>query len=212
MADQISSGFPAEKTTSRRRRPGIAASQEEASMPHNWSGSVEWINRKEDAVPDRAFCVSEEEEADFDPVVKTIDVFVSDTLKDHLYLLQYPIRNWEEQYTGKSAHLHIKMKPNEGAMEVEVPIDTQNYCSEQGEKFGGHHRDFNSPHDGKILDRQRLSGKPQPNQASYFIGTMRGGKSMSSFQFLMDLQTKCIFRRSERSSNCAPISITTMWL
>jgi len=197
----------------RSRRPGPAgSSQEDGSMPRNWNDAVERIDGKEDAGPDREFAASEEEEADFDPVVKKFDVFVSNTLKDHLYLLQYPIRNWEEQYTDEWAPLGIKMKPNEGAMEFEVPIDTQNYCSEQGEKFGPQHQDFNSPQDGKTLDRQRLSGKPQQNQASYFIGRMRGGKSASSFHLLMYLETKCIFRRSERSSNFVPISITTMRL
>lgn len=112
---------------------------------------------------------------DIDPVVKTYDVFVSNALKDHIYLLQYPVQDWKQEYTEESAPLAIKMRPNEGDMEFEVPIDAHNYCPEQGEKFGA--QGLNAPQDGLPMESQRLAGKPQPNQASYFVGRMRGGMS-----------------------------------
>jgi DNA-directed RNA polymerase III subunit RPC5 len=116
------------------------------------------------------------DDTDVDPVVKTYDVFVSNALKDHIYLLQYPVQDWKQEYTEGSAPLAIKMRPNGGEMEFEVPIDAHNYCPEQGEKFGG--QGLITPQDGLPMESQRLGGKPQPNQASYFVGRVRGGMPM----------------------------------
>jgi len=118
---------------------------------------------------------SEEEEYGDDPVLKTFDVFVSNQLKDNIYLLQYPIRNPDEQYFDDSAPLLARLKQNEGAMELDVPIDTQNYNASRGEKFASAHMDPNVKSENKVLNQQRLSGKAQSNQANYFVAVVRGG-------------------------------------
>lgn len=197
-------------TMSRKRHPALDTGAEDGSVPHRSTGEGEWTEVKGGSGPGRSLPASGEEDVDLDPVLKTYDVYVSNALKDHIYLLQYPIRNWEEQYTDESAPLSIRMKPNEGIMEFDVPIDTHNYSLEQGKRFGSLQQGLNSPQDGKIFDRQRLSGKPEPNQASYFIGRMRGGKPMSLFRLLMSLKIRCIFPRSRLSYNFVPISNITI--
>jgi RPC5 protein len=119
---------------------------------------------------------SSEEEYEDDPVVKTYDVFLSDQLKDQIYLLQYPIRNVEEQYLGEEAPYNARIKPGEGALEMDVPIDTQNFSISRSERFvNGLATDVNVKREVKTFDRQRLSGKAQPNQASYFVALALGG-------------------------------------
>lgn len=119
---------------------------------------------------------SEDDEYDDDPVVKTYDVFVSDQLKDHIYLLQYPIRSQDEQYYAESAPLEARMKPKEGTLELDVPIDPHNYSIFRGEKFAGHQQtESGVKRETRPLDRQRLSGTTQPLHASYFAAVMRGG-------------------------------------
>jgi RPC5 protein len=129
----------------------------------------------EDSIQDEPFSSTDDEECDDDPVVKTYDVFLSNQLKDHIYLLQYPIRNLDEEYLDENAPSLVRMKPIEGTMELDVPIDTINFSALLGEKFAGSYTDSNTKSETKKLDRQRLSGKPQQNQANYFLGVMRGG-------------------------------------
>jgi len=128
----------------------------------------------QDDIQDEVFSSSDEAEYDDDPVVKTYDVFLSNQLKDHIYLFQYPIRNPDEEYRDEAAPFTVRMKPIEGAMELDVPIDTINFSAPLGEKFGASHTDLNTKSENKRLDRQRLSGKPQKNHANYFLGVMRG--------------------------------------
>ena len=112
-----------------------------------------------------------EDDNDDDPVVKSYDVFISNQLKDYIYLLQYPIRNPDEEYYAQSAPYNARIKPNEGSFDLDVPIDNRNYSISRGDKFGGSHLGSES----RTFDRQRLSGKCQSNQANYFVGVFTGG-------------------------------------
>ena len=123
---------------------------------------------------DEAASTSEEEENDDDPVVKTYDVFLSNQLNGYIYLLQFPIRNPDEEYVDETAPLFTRMKPKEGTMEIDVPIDSNYFSMLRGEKFAVSHGEANMK---SVLDRQRLTGKPQPNQANYFVAVMRGSLS-----------------------------------
>jgi len=69
---------------------------------------------------------SSDEDYEDDPVVKTYDVFLSDQLANQIYLVQYPIRNADEQYYDDNAALDARIKPNEGVLEVDVPISASN--------------------------------------------------------------------------------------
>jgi DNA-directed RNA polymerase III subunit RPC5 len=116
----------------------------------------------------------EEFNDDDDPVVKSYDVFISDHLKDQIYLLQYPIRNVEEQYEGVSSPFNARIKPNEGSLEMEVPIDSTNFSIPRSERFGGQ-IDSTAKREMKTFDRQRLTGKSRANQANYFVALVLGG-------------------------------------
>lgn len=153
---------------------------EESENDKSSSEMKETIEVDDNLFQDDYLSSSDEEEYNNDPVIKTYDVFFSNQLMDQIYLLQYPIRNPDEQYLDDCAPLLARIKPNEGSLELDVPIDAQNYSSFRGEKFAGSPADSNVKPENKVLDRQRLSGKRQPNQASYFVGTMRGGSFPSS--------------------------------
>jgi DNA-directed RNA polymerase III subunit RPC5 len=119
--------------------------------------------------------VSSRDQLEDDPVLKTYDVFISDQLKDHIYLVQYPIRNPQEPYSDESAPLEARIKPREGTLELDVPLDPNNLSLIRGEKFAGHSSDTGVKREARILDRQRLSGTAQPSPANYFVAMTRGG-------------------------------------
>ena len=85
--------------------------------------------------------LSDEETDESDPVVKSYDVFLSDQLADKIYLVQYPIRNPDEQYYDENAAFEARIKPTEGLLEVDVPISVSNPRSERkcvfAKKIGG---------------------------------------------------------------------------
>jgi DNA-directed RNA polymerase III subunit RPC5 len=112
-----------------------------------------------------------DEEPDDDPVIKTYDVFVSNQLKDHIYLLQYPIRNPDEQYYDDFAPFNARIRPKEGSMEVDVSINRPP-ARELDRKDSAVNSDTNA------MTRQRLSGKSQLNQANYFAAVINGGTSI----------------------------------
>jgi hypothetical protein len=128
-----------------------------------------------DGVEDLDDPSSSEEDHSDDPIVKSYDVFISNQLKDHIYLLQYPIRNPDEEYYSQSAPYNARIKPNEGSFDLDVPIDSRNYNFSRGDKFGGSQLDPSIKAESRTLDRQRLSGKCQSNQANYFVGVFLGG-------------------------------------
>src|SRR5579859_2093158 len=121
--------------------------------------------------------VSAEDQIEDDPVLKTYDVFISDQLKDHIYLVQYPIRNPQEQYSDDSAPFEARIKPREGTLELDVPLDPNNLSLIRGERFAGPSSDTGVKREARVLDRQRLSGTVHPNQANYFVAMTRGGMS-----------------------------------
>jgi DNA-directed RNA polymerase III subunit RPC5 len=119
---------------------------------------------------------SSEGECEDDPVLKIYDVFVTDQLKDHTYLLQYLIRNPEEPYYDRSSPYTARIKSKEGILEVDVPLDQNNFSLLRGEKFAVHSQtEPGVKQDNRILDRQRLGGRAHENEASYFVSTVRGG-------------------------------------
>ena len=117
---------------------------------------------------------SSDEDHDDDPVVQSYDVFISNQLQDQIYLLQYPIRNPDEEYYDQSAPYTARIKPKEG-FDIDVPIDIRNYRVSREDKFSGLHLDPSVKAEARTFDRQRLSGKCQSNQANYFVGVFTGG-------------------------------------
>lgn len=126
---------------------------------------------------------SSEDEIEDDPVVKTYDLFVSNQLKDHVYLLQYPLRLPTDQYAEESAPFEARIKPNEGTLELDVPIFSGNSNVLRQQKFAGSQTESKGKAETKVIDRQRLSGKSHPNQANYFVATVRGGSRPAFVNF-----------------------------
>jgi hypothetical protein len=148
-----------------RRKKTATEIEDEVTDPENA------IEIQDDDEEEETF--SSDEEFDDDPIVKSFDVFVSDQLKEHIYLLQYPIRNPEEPYSDEYKPSEARIKPQEGLLEVDVPIDKMNYSLLRGQKFAGGQTDVKQ--EARDIDKQRLSGKTQISQANYFVGIMRGG-------------------------------------
>lgn len=176
----------------RRRKPAkgaeITAAEQEGSR-------IEIADDSEDNDS-----LSSEDEDEDDPVIKTYDVFVSDQLKDHIYLLQYPIRNPQEQYYEDSAPFEARIKPKEGMLELEVPFDPNNLSLIRGEKFAGQSADSGVKRESRVLDRQRLSGIAQPSQANYFVAMTRGGSAYSRKTLLTARSNASIASQSNRTT------------
>jgi DNA-directed RNA polymerase-3 subunit RPC5 len=157
-----------------RQRAGKTALGGSGSIPHQSVKAIEIIDdTAEEPIS------SSDEELDDDPILKTYDVFISDQLKDHLYLLQYPIRNPDEQYYDESAPYEGRIKPKEGLLELDVPLDPNNFSLLRGEKFAGIGQgEHGVKLETMVLDRQRFTGRIHQNEANYFVGVVRGGEAI----------------------------------
>jgi hypothetical protein len=133
--------------------------------------------------------ISSDEDFDDDPTVRTYDIFMSDQLKEHIYLLQYPIRNPEDPYCNDYLPSEARIKPNEGLLEVDVPIVKQDFSFLHGQKSAGTQSD-GVRQEARDMDQQRLSGKTQTNQANYFLATMRGSSPCVTSA---NIKGKCTF-------------------
>ncbi|RNA10254.1 DNA-directed RNA polymerase III subunit RPC5 isoform X2 [Brachionus plicatilis] len=78
----------------------------------------------------------EHDHEDDDPVVQEIEVFLSKSLENKIYLLQYPIRPQDRTYDD-SIFLSAKIKPKINKVELEIGLDTRNdnYSKEKGEQY-----------------------------------------------------------------------------
>lgn len=165
-----------------RRRNATTRDTEEE--PEEQQNAIE-INDDDDDDED----VSSDEDFDDDPTVRTYDIFMSDQLKEHIYLLQYPIRNPEDSYCDEYSPSEARIKPNEGVLEVDVPIIKQDFSFLHGQKIVGTQSD-GVRQEARDTDQQRLSGKTQTNQANYFLATMRGS---SLCVISANVKGKCTF-------------------
>lgn len=76
---------------------------------------------------------------DDDAVVAEYDVFITPELEQQLYVLQYINRPPDQPFTKatQSQPFEIRIKPQSGFMEVDVPINIrQNYNKPQGVRWG----------------------------------------------------------------------------
>jgi RPC5 protein len=172
---------------------------EDSSFPNQGDRTTEIVD--DDAEDEFS---SSDAELDDDPVVKTYDVCISDQLKDHLYLVQYPIRNPEEQYYGESAPYEGRIKPRGGLLELDVPLDRNNFSLLRGEKFAGAASSDGVKQESKVLDRQRFGGRVHQTEANYFVGVVYGGIVLHGIR---SYQTRCIFVPSKLPFSSGQISI-----
>ncbi|CAM9100094.1 unnamed protein product [Phaeothamnion confervicola] len=101
--------------------------------------------------------------ADQDAVVREIDVFVSQSLRDKLYVLQYPLRAHENP-PGPPAS--ARCKPRAVILEVTHPIDTE-----------GEHYDEDPPREHLKLESITHGSSRVPAATTYAVGVLRAGGS-----------------------------------
>ncbi|XP_067931838.1 DNA-directed RNA polymerase III subunit RPC5-like [Watersipora subatra] len=116
-----------------------------------------------------------------DEVVKEVDVFLTKELKDHLWLMQYPVRPVDSSYDNET-FLSTQIKPLQRKVNIDVAIDTNasSYLTSKGEFLA-------SSVDGSIpkgprtypsgkLDRIELkSAQGIPKSDRYAIGAIKNG-------------------------------------
>ncbi|RUS89733.1 hypothetical protein EGW08_002551, partial [Elysia chlorotica] len=126
------------------------------------------------------------EDSDDDPVTDEIDVYLSQSLSDNLYLMQYPLRPKHMGYSHLD-HLSARVKPKQKRVEIELALDTRskNYSSSKGEQIAVN-VDGNLPENagdkvftGSRMDKITLSCPPHTKSFSncqYAIGLVKDGE------------------------------------
>ncbi|XP_067121880.1 LOW QUALITY PROTEIN: DNA-directed RNA polymerase III subunit RPC5 [Centruroides vittatus] len=121
---------------------------------------------------------------DDDPVVEEIDVYLSKSLADNLYLFQYPVRPSNMTYNDVE-DIQARVKPKQQKVELELPLNVQssNYDKSKGEQIAlnvdGRHGGDNSYFSSSFMDKQKLtSSKAVSSSAQYAIGLLRPGKEL----------------------------------
>jgi len=84
---------------------------------------------------------NENDDSEDDPIVAEYDVFIKPRLADghEVMVLQFPNRAENQPYTAENhcAPLELRIKPNSGMVELDVPIDiSRNYDRDKGVKWG----------------------------------------------------------------------------
>ncbi len=79
---------------------------------------------------------------DPDPIKASYDVFIKPHMSGsrQVYILQFPNRDSRQRYSAanESQPLKMRVKPNAGMVELDVPMDVwHNYDKEKGVKWGG---------------------------------------------------------------------------
>ncbi|KAI9753135.1 MAG: hypothetical protein M1835_001024 [Candelina submexicana] len=90
-------------------------------------------------------------DGDEDPVVRQYDIYITPEIEQKLLLLQYPNRHREQPYTAanNARPLEVRMKPDAGLVEVDVPLNIHaNYDREKGIRWGEAMRKSNMEKDG----------------------------------------------------------------
>ncbi|KAK9450093.1 Sin-like protein conserved region-domain-containing protein [Limtongia smithiae] len=98
-----------------------------------------------------------------DPIIADFPIFLSTQLADHLHVLQYPSRHRSRPYTGSSAVLDFRSKPEAGIVQLDIPMDTTRfYDTEKGARWGD-------------VDRQTLGGVVVHNKG-HMVGIFQDGE------------------------------------
>ncbi|KAH9513090.1 DNA-directed RNA polymerase III subunit RPC5 [Bulinus truncatus] len=156
---------------------------------------------------------------DDDPVVNEIDVFLSKSLSENLYLMQYPLRPLKMGYDNFE-NLSARIKPQQKKIEMSLALDThsKNYSRSKGEQISVN-VDGSLPLNssdrffaGSKMDRIVLSCTPYVKSftnCQYAAGLMKDGElhltpvnavvqMRPSFDYLDKADTR---HRSEASAN-----------
>ncbi|XP_055955127.1 DNA-directed RNA polymerase III subunit RPC5 [Patella vulgata] len=120
---------------------------------------------------------------DDDPVVQEIDVFLSKSLSENLYLLQYPVRTCNLPYDDVE-HLSTKVKTEQKKVEMELAMNTEssNYADSKGEQIALNVDGSNDGREAKVytsdrMDKQVLRSTPQTSCTKrYAVGLLKDGE------------------------------------
>lgn len=123
------------------------------------------------------------EGAESDPLVAEIPVFLSKTLLDKLYVLQYPVRPRSHTYDD-STILKTRIRPQSGHIEMEMGLRTRGptYDKSKGEQIAynvdGTYRESRDSEDNfyksNVMDKLILtSSKALSDTSRYAVGVMR---------------------------------------
>ncbi|XP_045214874.2 DNA-directed RNA polymerase III subunit RPC5-like isoform X2 [Mercenaria mercenaria] len=119
---------------------------------------------------------------DEDPVDLEVNVHLSKTLANSLYLLQYPVRPSFMTYDNVEI-LSGKVKPNQKKLELEVSLNTRSkhYSKSKGEQFAlnvdGRNPDATAVYSSNMMDKQvLLSHACGTDSGRYAVGYFRDGE------------------------------------
>ncbi|KAK3600874.1 hypothetical protein CHS0354_019221 [Potamilus streckersoni] len=118
-----------------------------------------------------------------DPVEHEIDVFLSRSLAENLYLLQYPVRPSHMTYDSVE-HLSTRVKPNQKKVELELALNTNSphYAKSKGEQIALNvdgHKESAEPsyYASSVMDKQVLTSVPSSaNTERYAVGYLKDGE------------------------------------
>eukprot|EP00095_Tigriopus_kingsejongensis_P006678 maker-scaffold25_size650667-snap-gene-0.17 protein:Tk06678 transcript:maker-scaffold25_size650667-snap-gene-0.17-mRNA-1 annotation:"dna-directed rna polymerase iii subunit rpc5" len=126
-----------------------------------------------------------EEDADNDPIVHEIPVFLAKSLAEQLYLFQYPVRPAHMSYDTTTV-LHSKVRPMQKQVEIAMALDSKsnNYDESKGEQIAMNvdgtlaqreTEDLMFP--SGVMDKQILSSTKAVKDASrYAVGILGGNE------------------------------------
>ncbi|XP_064614481.1 DNA-directed RNA polymerase III subunit RPC5-like [Liolophura sinensis] len=122
---------------------------------------------------------------DEDPVVHEVDVYLSKSLSESLYVFQYPVRPAHLPYDDIDL-LTARVKPKQQKVELELGVNSEgnNYCVSKGEQLALNVDGSEYTHEpqgrffkSNVYDKQVLSSTPQAGDTSkYAIGLLKDGE------------------------------------
>lgn len=110
--------------------------------------------------------MNQENDDSDDEVLHEIDVYLSKTLANNIYVLQYPIRPVERPY-DEAKYLCARIKPQDKKLEIEMELNpfNNNYSKAKGEQFAVNV-------DGKQGMHMPINPKQQKEQPKYYRSNM----------------------------------------
>ena len=119
-------------------------------------------------------------------VLEEYDIYINTALMPHLHILQLPTPSFSDRLAhlrashGADAVLSSRFKPENGLLEVDIPMDTSHHTfdEERSEKFAKEALPVDVKEDvGRLrLDHQRLTGTCLPcNSGILMLGTIFQG-------------------------------------
>ncbi|XP_038065974.1 DNA-directed RNA polymerase III subunit RPC5-like isoform X2 [Patiria miniata] len=119
---------------------------------------------------------------DDDPVVDEVDVYLSKSLAENLYLFQYPVRPSGMPYDDFE-HLAARIKPKQKLVEIELGLETSNpnYDRSRGEQIAinvdGANPVGNKSYQSDVMDKQVLATSSSLSTTSrYGVGILKDGE------------------------------------